>query len=669
VSKRNRNTPAPLSPAKRRAFLAITLTFPVLLFGLLETGLRLLHYGPDLSLFTTEVLHGTTYHVMNPAVKNRYFSKVEFSPSTSPDYFLVPKPGGTFRIFCLGGSTTVGYPYWYNGSFSSFLRDRLHTTFPGSRIEVINVGMTATNSHTVLDVARDLVAYEPDLFIVYDGHNEFYGALGVASRESVGSSRWMTKAYLKLIHWKTFLLLRDAYARVASWFITPSGEEKEAGTMMERLARGQYIPRASPTYVHGLDVFRENLKETRELCARHGIPLILATQVSNLRDLRPFVSEETASADARSSARERIAQARGLEQAGKFGDALDVLRTLLARDSLYATAHYQAGRCLDTLGRKAEALVEYRNARDDDQLRFRASGEFNDELGRAADGTTATTVDMEEVFAGHSRDGIIGNEFIVEHLHPNSRGYFLMAKAYAAEMRRRGLFAPPSAWAERDTVSDEVLWSNRPVTELDERTAQRRTEVLTSGWPFVDQYPQVPAIATRDTLGQFAEALSRGRWNWLRGHESAAEYYAVRGEFEKTKREYRTILNQIPHDLNTYLELAKLCLDLGQLQEMKEVLLASMSIQKTILATRAVADAEMEAGRPESAIPYYEQTMDFPQKPAEQVENGYRLGVAYFRAGMAQKASERMLMVLKIRPDYQPAIDILGRASEQLHPR
>ena len=47
--------------------------------------------------------------------------------------------------------------------------------------------MTATNSFTTLDFARELVDCQPDLYIVYDGHNEFYGALGVASRESPGT--------------------------------------------------------------------------------------------------------------------------------------------------------------------------------------------------------------------------------------------------------------------------------------------------------------------------------------------------------------------------------------------------------------------------------------------------------------------------------------------------
>ena len=78
----------------------------------------------------------------------------------------------TFRIFCLGGSTATGYPYWYNASFSFFLKTRLKIIFPDKNIEVINLSMTAVNSFTVLDMVKELPEYEPDLILVYDGHNE-----------------------------------------------------------------------------------------------------------------------------------------------------------------------------------------------------------------------------------------------------------------------------------------------------------------------------------------------------------------------------------------------------------------------------------------------------------------------------------------------------------------
>jgi len=61
------------------------------------------------------------------------------------------------------------------------LKHRLSHTFPNKNIEVINTGITAVNSYTLWDLTDDIIEQKPDLVIIYAGHNEYYGALGVGS--------------------------------------------------------------------------------------------------------------------------------------------------------------------------------------------------------------------------------------------------------------------------------------------------------------------------------------------------------------------------------------------------------------------------------------------------------------------------------------------------------
>ena len=105
---KHRTTSLPSShPEHRRiAFTLVMLSVPVLFFLFSEAILRATGFGPNLSLFVTETVNGQPYLVMNPAFASRYFARVPFHPQTAPDYFLEPKPPGTFRIFCLGGSTS-----------------------------------------------------------------------------------------------------------------------------------------------------------------------------------------------------------------------------------------------------------------------------------------------------------------------------------------------------------------------------------------------------------------------------------------------------------------------------------------------------------------------------------------------------------------------------------
>jgi len=667
-NKKNRPDTKPSSLGKRTGFLLITILFPFGILILLEISLRVANYGGDISLFTTESLAGHTYHVMNAAAKRRYFPSVPFNPSTSPDYFDVPKPKGTYRIFCLGGSTTVGYPYWYNGSFSSFLRDRLRNIFPEKNIEVINVGMTATNSFTVNDMARELVDYEPDLFIVYDGHNEFYGALGVASHESIGRSRWLTKAYLRLIHLKTFRLLQDAVI-AATRLLNKNATPVAGSTMMEKLATGQFIPLGSDLYTDGLFAYKANLDELASIALRAGVPVLMGSQLSNLRDLPPFISEDPVSqAGFANHAEFLTAYDLGVEYLAKerIDSALSAFTAASALDTIRADAHYEIARCLDTLGRKTDANMEYLKARDLDMLRFRMSSDFNNAMKVACEKHNMIFVDMERAFRSHSPDSIVGKELIVEHLHPNSKGYFILAHAYAVAMRQHRLVSSQEEWANRDTVSDEELWNDRCITEMDEMIAHRRTDILTSGWPFKTQTPIVDAVSATDTLGQIAEFVTRAQWNWQQAHNAAADYYLGRQEWEKGIREYLTLINQLPLlGVQPYLKAARLYLNQGKLNEAKHLLQASLTIQPTILAYRALGDICLQQNAPHDAIPYYEKTLAFSTSATERVENGYLLALACTQALQNQRAVSELLTVLNIKSDYQPAAALLAKLNEK----
>lgn len=646
-------------------FATITLAIPAVVFLLLECSLRIGQYGPNLSLFVIEELCGIPHYIMNPEVKARYFRNVAFSPTSSIDYFPVSKDSGAFRIFCLGGSTTVGYPYFYNAAFSTFLRDRLGRTFPGRNIEVINLGMTATNSFTVVDIASELMEYQPDLLIVYDGHNEFYGALGLASNESLGQFPTLTRMYLKLIRSRSFILFRDFYSWCRTLFDRETVPSEAPSTMMERLAKGQYVQSGSSLYRRTLETFRENLIALGSIARDANVPVILGSQVSNLHDLPPFISRNSdrLSSTALSDFNREYESAKR-----NFPDNPDSSLASFSRaitiDSTFAEAHYRYARCLEQVGRLPEARVEYRRARDHDQLRFRAATDFNNAIQNVASDERMYFCDVEEAFEQAAPDSFIGGLLLTEHLHPNTRGYFIMARAYATTMKVHGLLASSHDWEAADTTNEDALWEKRPVSQLDERIADRRTSVLLSGWPFTNHGPIVNAVSPSDTIGVMAEHVVRARWSWLQAHESLATYLLARGRLHEAAEEYRIIINQLPRlNVHYYLRRAKILLDLGKTQELEGTLLASLRVEPTILAFRALADIALNSNRPTEAARLYKETFAFSQTPQEQLQNGYLLGLAYAKAGQGAQAKSELLKVLKISPDFQPAIKLLQQLS------
>src|SRR6185295_6821867 len=112
---------------------------------------RALHYKGDLRLFTNLANVDPKYLGVNERVATRYFTSVRTVPTPPTDLFLRVKPTHGLRIFVLGESTTGGFPYGYNGTFSRVVRDALADVLPDDTVEVVNLGIAATTSYALYD--------------------------------------------------------------------------------------------------------------------------------------------------------------------------------------------------------------------------------------------------------------------------------------------------------------------------------------------------------------------------------------------------------------------------------------------------------------------------------------------------------------------------------------
>lgn len=140
-------------------FLALALAIPLLFFVLLEMGLQRAHYGDTQDLFIPlpRNIANDTYLTINPFIASRYFPKHGFTPGPPHELFHKQKPVNGYRIFVLGESTTAGWPYPENVMFSRILEQRLADAFPEKYIEVINTGITAVSSYTLLDFVDEML--------------------------------------------------------------------------------------------------------------------------------------------------------------------------------------------------------------------------------------------------------------------------------------------------------------------------------------------------------------------------------------------------------------------------------------------------------------------------------------------------------------------------------
>jgi lysophospholipase L1-like esterase len=440
-----------ISRNKKRVFVLITLVLPIIICCIMELSLRLGNYAGDLRLFIPSTAGYENYLRCNPDVARRYFFLQNTVPTPSKDLFLLKKPKDIFRIFVMGGSTTAGFPYGNNMMFSRILQKQLESIYPTKKFEIINVATAAINSYTLLDFIDEVLEQKPDLILIYAGHNEYYGALGVGSVESLGKIPWMIRSYLYLQKFKLFIFFRDVIGSIKIWISEDSHNDPQtnpSATLMARIVSEQTIPLNSDLYEAGRRQFKSNLNEILKKAKDKNVPVIISELVCNVRDQLPFISIETKN---QPSANAKFKEARLLENANKFN----------------------------------EAKIAYYQAKDLDALRFRAPEEFNSIIYKLAGKYDFKVVPMKSYFEKFSLNGIIVNNLILEHLHPNMHGYYLMATTFLNNIIENNIIDNSvKTGIEPDYQSFIDSWG---FTELDKDFADLTIKNLKSGWPFKQQ--------------------------------------------------------------------------------------------------------------------------------------------------------------------------------------
>ena len=590
-----RRQSVPLSPQKRRVFTIAAVLLPILLLGLVELSLRVGGYGGDDRLFVSIPDAQSPYFGVNPQIGRRYFSRLDFSPTPRKDLFLKKKPANGFRIFVLGGSSAAGFPYGNNITFPRILHRRLQDAFPDKKIEVINTAMTAINSFTLLDFMDEILAQQPDLLLIYAGHNEFYGALGVASVESLGRSRRLVLASLKLREFRLYLLFRNGLRSLKKQVASTQAIDDPAQTVMARIVGHREIPYQSRRYRQGVGWFQANMDAILKKANKTGTPVILSELVSNVRDQQPFVSIRT---NNHPSAAEVFRQAQDLEARG----AVD------------------------------EAKRLYDQAKDLDALRFRAPEAINEVLRHLAERYALPLVPMKQAFEEKSPAGIIGRSLMTEHLHPNIDGYFLMAEAFLQEIRRGNNLS--GDWEQTEKRPAGWYRDHWGYTPLDSVYAAMTVAHLKSGWPF-----QPPSQTNRyfETLRSqrqeemiVRDILQKGNKTLEQGHLQLAEYFEKSGQYERAFYEYLALTYTVPYLDLFYQPMIEMLMTQRQYQRALAVLYDALKYQDTAFVYKWIGQIYLVTDQTQRGLSFMEEALKRDPNDPQTVYNTCR---GYYNLG------------------------------------
>jgi tetratricopeptide (TPR) repeat protein len=591
-------------------FLAITLLTPVLLLGLAELIARAVWPEGALPLFVTAPVGDGRYLVANRTVARRWFARERVPPAPMMEPFAARKPANGYRVFVLGESSTAGFPYPRNGTFSRVLRDMLRDVLPTDSVEVINLGIAATNSYALVDIAREVAAQSPDAVVIYAGHNEYYGALGAASSENVvGSSPIVKRAYLWMLRSRIVLALRHALWRPAS---SGPGSGGEDASLMEALAGNREIPLDSELYRRGVRQFERNLTRLAAIFRDENVPVFIGSLASNLRDQRPLVARAN-------------------------------------RGPSRAEGVYLDARRARAMGDLALAQMLYIRARDLDVVRFRAPTEFNLVIDRVAKGTGARYVGIAEAAAREAPAGAPGDEFFLEHVHPNRAGHATIGRVFFESMRDAG-FGGRRAQLDR-LRSPAEYFAAMELTAFDERIVRHTVRTLMSRWPFVATTRRSDYRTTyrpTDLFDSLAFEVSRGA-PWEAGKLRLAAEYERQREFELAAAEYRGLVRDAPLFEEPLRLLARVQLAAGKENEAEGALERALRVQPTTHAANTLAGIALRRRDLQRGIALLQLSLSLdPNQP----QVLHQLSLAHRLAGDVGNARATALRLRQLAPGF-----------------
>ncbi len=577
----------PLTGRRKWLFRLLALSLPFFALVLVEVGLRVGGYGYDTAFFRAEHdVNGKAFLINNDRFTLRFFPP-ELARWPGTFKLALDKPADVQRIFIFGESAALGDPQPSVGA-SRYLQVLLREKFPRQKFEIVNLGITAINSHVILPMAREVAARgHGNIWLVYMGNNEMVGPFGAAT---IFGSRAPALTVVRL----NLLIQRTRVGQLAmSWLRTLGGKPANATwggmNMFFQNQVSPEDPRRETVYKN----FEQNLRDILQAGRKSRAKIVLSTVSVNLLDCPPFGSMLRSNLPAADRAQFGALYTNAVmlqtntlaaEAAEKFAGAAQL-------DGNFAELQFRQAQCLLNLTNATVAAKHFQKACDVDALPFRADTRINRAIRSLATelaGSNLKLCDTEAAMAAGTADGIPGDEIFYEHVHFNFDGNYRLAKIWGEHIARllpeETQREATADWASQESceraiglsdwnrglvVSTVISRMGRPPLAAQFNNAAR-LQILRRTLSEL-QARQSQTNALDRARAEFEAAVSRAPADGFL-HENYANFLESIGNKQAALAEYLKITEVWPHDFYGCLQAGRLLGELGHLQEAKPLL-------------------------------------------------------------------------------------------------
>lgn len=593
-SREHDTRPKPARSLSRRRewlFRLSALLLPLLALGVLEVGLLVAGYGYPTDFFKKVRIGDEAFLVQNDKVGLRFFPP-ELLRMPPAIRMQAKKPDGSYRIFILGESAAMGDPEAGFGA-GRYLEVLLGERFPQGNFEVVNVAMTAINSHAILPIARESARHDGDLWIIYMGNNEMVGPFGAAT---VFGARSAPLGFVRLNLALQKTRVGQLIVALGRKLKSKSSDASSWGGMQMFLQNR--IPPTDRNKEAVYQNFRRNLEDILRAGFDSGAKVILNTVAVNLKDSPPFasISNSNLFAAGRAQFDNLYAEGRQAERQGDSAQAVQLYELAARGDPHFAELQFRWGDCLLRLTNAAAARQHFQLACDFDALPFRTDSRINGlirQIGEKSVSGGLVLFDAAAVLETNNPAGICGQESFYEHVHFNFDGNYRLGRAWAGQVERFLPKAitnqPASAWASqeicerrlgltdwnRTSVLDEVIRRlQRPPLSGQFNNAARLEALQKQVDAMRDRMTAATAAKAREI---YLEAVKRAPHDFYL-HQNFADFLVALHDWKAATVEWQRVRELIPHDYLAYLRVGWLFIQQGQWAEAKSYSLKAAAL-------------------------------------------------------------------------------------------
>jgi lysophospholipase L1-like esterase len=412
----------------RSLFLGIMVA--CIFLGSIELALRLFGYQPFWNSAGATFFESSAFQLAADG-KEKIWRTNSANASIMLKQEFAAKKGNQFRIFAIGGSSAYGWGLSdpTRDSFLKQVAQNLEKEFPGRQFESINAGAIGFGSFRETILLKEIMNYEPDLILVYSGHNEFWEY--PIYRDVFKTSSASMRILQRIEHLRLYGLMRDLFVKFnAKSFRIPW------------LTQGSYEKFDEDKYKEVKERYDKNIREMIAVIKKSGTHAIFSTLPSNLKVDPSIKTDWLWDASHHHSALstqdlkiwdELYRHGQLAFEKGRYSDAVELYRKAIALDPTYARVYHDLGRSLEKLEAWDAAREAYWNHID--FSRRLITRDLNEILSKVCREEGIPLVDGRALFESKAIHQLTGYDLFIDSMHPNQAGHQILAEGYLQKIK------------------------------------------------------------------------------------------------------------------------------------------------------------------------------------------------------------------------------------------